>query len=319
MEGSLFIFNFRCVGRKIIYNLVLIGIIILILDSAIGKTLNYFYFTETSGVHYRTTVSMESNTAELLIFGSSRANHHYVAETLEKGLTMDTYNCGREGNTILYSYAIFKAVVKRYAPKVLIFDVNINELDYDKVSYERLSSLLPYYENHPEIRSIIELKGPFEKYKLISKIYPYNSILLTIAVGNMGLNMTRKSDLKGYVPLYDYIKDTTLHKIEMADGILDTNKVNAALGIIKYCNSNNILLIFIQSPLYAIGQNTISTNFFTKLAEENETIFWNFINDPDFINKPEYFQDQDHLNDNGANYFSNLLIGKITNLIPTQK
>ena len=318
MEVSLSISNFSIVIKRIISNLVLLSVIVFILDFTIGKTLNYFYFNEKSGLHYRTTVSIDSTTAGILIFGSSRANHHYIPETLEQRLNLNTYNCGREGNSILYSYAVFKAVVKRYTPQILIFDINLNELNYDKVSYERLSSLLPYYKNHPEIRDIVKLISPFEKYKLLSKIYPYNSMLLTIIIGNMGLNKTRKGDIKGYVPLNSNIKDKVLHKISSVNSTLDTAKVYAVSQIIKYCEINNIRLIFIQSPMYGIGQSTNTTDYFTKLNQENKVIFWNFMNDSVFINKPEYFQDQDHLNDKGANYFSNLLVSKLKYLNPIQ-
>jgi hypothetical protein len=319
MEVSLSISNFNIVFKRIIFNLGLLAIIVFILDFTIGKTLKYFYFNEKSGLYYRTTISIDSTTAGVLIFGSSRANHHYIPETFEQKLKLNTYNCGREGNSILYSYAIFKAIVKRYTPQILIFDINLNDLNFDKVSYERLSSLLPYYNNHFEIRDIVKLISPFEKYKLLSKIYPYNSMLLTIVIGNMGLNKTRKGDIKGYVPLNNNIKDKVLHNISSVNSTVDTTKMNAVSEIIKYCETNNIHVIFIQSPMYGIGQSTTTTDYFTKLSQENKVIFWNFMNDSVFINKPEYFQDQDHLNNKGANYFSNLLVSKLKYLYPIQK
>jgi hypothetical protein len=310
-EASLFIFNIKELIKKIIFNISIVVFIVFILDLVIGKTLRYYYFKETSGLHFRTTFSIDSTTAQVLIFGASRSSHHYVTELFKQKLSMGCYNCGRDGNSILYSYAIFKAATKRYNPIILIFDVNPNELNYELRSYDRLSSLLPYYKTHPEIRSIIKFKSSFEKYKMLSNIYPYNSSLLAIAIGNLELNKKRKDDSSGYIPLYNIIEDTILHNLNPVENYLDTNKVNAVTDIIQYCSKNNIRLVFVQSPLYAKVSNTLSTEYFKKLAKESNVIFWNFSNEPEFVKKPDFFQDMYHMNDKGAIYFSDILIQKI--------
>src|SRR5579885_1123861 len=53
-------------------------VMLFLLDFVIGSALRYFYFKQDSGLLYRTTYSMDSTRAEILIFGSSTANHHYV-------------------------------------------------------------------------------------------------------------------------------------------------------------------------------------------------------------------------------------------------
>lgn len=312
--GNLFIFNSKELIKRILINIFFVIIVVFLLDLIIGKTLNYLYFKETSGIHYRTTYSIDSTVAELLVFGASKANRHYDSELFEKDLGLSSYNCGRDGSSILYSYALFKAVTKRYKPKIIIFDINPSELFYDTQSYDRLSSLLPYYKNHSEIQDIIELRSHFERIKLISKIYPYNSSLLTIGIGNMEFNKKRKGDNLGYVPLFNSIIDTTIHNIEIDEGILDKNKLSALSDLIKYCKTANINLVFIQSPMYACVSNSKSTEFVEKMTNGENVIFWNYINDHEFLSKPEYFQDQYHLNDKGAKYFSRQVISKLKNI-----
>ena len=166
--------------KRLLINVSLVIIAIFLCDLGIGNILKFFYFRQASGAAYRTTYAIDSTTAEILIFGSSRANHHYVPGAFEDSLHCTFYNTGRDGNFILYNFAIFKAITKRYTPKSIIFDINPDEIEYRISSYERLSSILPYYHGHPEIRSTVNLRSPFEKIKLISATYPYNSILLTI-------------------------------------------------------------------------------------------------------------------------------------------
>ena len=41
---------------------------------------------------------------DILIFGSSRAVHHYNSSMIEDSLGMSCYNCGDDGNGIILSY-----------------------------------------------------------------------------------------------------------------------------------------------------------------------------------------------------------------------
>ncbi len=83
---------------------------------------------------------------------------------------MSCYNTGRDGKIIFYNYAVLKSILKRYTPKIAILDFNREEFSNDGESYDRLSSLFPYYYNHPEIRPILKLKNPLKKLKLFKNI-----------------------------------------------------------------------------------------------------------------------------------------------------
>lgn len=283
------------------------------MDFILGNILRYLYFHQTSGLLYRTTYSIDSTKAHILVFGSSRANHHYVPEIFEDNLEMSFYNTGRDGNFLLYNYAIFKAIVARYNPRIVIFDLNPDELVFDPNEYDRLSSLLPYYKNHPEIRDIICMKSHYEKLKLVSSIYPFNSSILTIGIGNIERNKLRKSDRKGYVALKGYMSNTRLNYIETMDGTLDPNKVNALNDIIGYCKTNNIKLYFIQSPIFARVKSIDGLNTLEQIISKNNAKYVSFVNDPVFLASPMYFKDQSHLNEIGANIFSKIVVRRILN------
>ena len=149
--------------------LLVLFITLVFFDFIIGSLLNIFYFKQESGLQYRTTYSIEKTTADLLIFGSSTANHNYHPGIFQNRLNMSYYNVGRDGKSIFYHYAVLEAVLKRYTPKMIIYDFDEHEFSKDQESYDRLSSFLPYYKKHPEIRSIVDLKSPYEKYKTTVK------------------------------------------------------------------------------------------------------------------------------------------------------
>src|ERR1022692_3882494 len=232
--------------------LILFLVILFALDSVIGGMLKHFYFRQESGFLYRTTYALDSTKAEILIFGSSTANHHYRPVTFERRLNMSCYNTGRDGNTIFYNYAVLKSVLKRYTPKMAILDFNDRDFMKDQDSYDRMASLLPYYDNNPELRSLIFLKSPFEKYKLISKIYPYNSLLFSIGIGNTKFNKSREiaTDENGFVPLSGDWKEPLTTKLASIKYELDTFKINIFKSFIKDCIHSKIKLYIFISPKF---------------------------------------------------------------------
>ncbi|MEO6136078.1 MAG: hypothetical protein ABIP35_13060 [Ginsengibacter sp.] len=293
--------------------------IIFVLDFSIGRILKSFYFTQDSGLLFRTTFAMDSTTAQMLIFGSSTANHHYEPHSFENRLNVSLYNAGRDGNNIFYHFAVLQGILIRYSPKIAILDFNKLEFAKNPDSYDRITSLLPYYETNPKIRSIIELKSPYEKYKLLSKIYPFNSILFTVAVGNLDVNKDRKNnnDIDGYIPISKVWKnplslDTPVLKYE-----IDSNKVKYFRSFITECIKSDVNLFIVVSPRFIkYTTEDISIALAHEISDEFNIPFYDFSNDPYFLNHPELFADISHLNQNGAKIYSNKVIDKILDYHP---
>ncbi|MDP1620908.1 MAG: hypothetical protein Q8M08_01080 [Bacteroidales bacterium] len=273
--------------------------------------MKFFYFRQSSGLLFRTTYAIDSTKADILVFGSSRANHHYVPEIFEDSLNGTFYNTGRDGNFILYNYAIFKTIIQRYQPKLIIMDINPEELEFNANTYERLSSLLPYSRDHKEIRSITALRSPWEKIKLFSSVYPYNSLLLTIAVGNLEYNRNRKPDIKGYVPVFRKMKNEKVDTIQVEYGFPDRNKINALSQIINICKQQKIQLLFVRSPVYSIIHDKYFNNIISDLCSEYKVNYFDLSNQEIFITSPAWYVDRNHLNDEGARVFSNLVVNCI--------
>jgi hypothetical protein len=285
--------------------------ILITIDKLTGQVLRHYYFTQKYGALSRTTYAIDSTQAEILVFGSSRASHHYVPDIFEEELHMSFYNTGRDGNFLFYSTAIFKLIINRYKPKIVLLDLLPNELYYDRTSYDRLASLLPYIKDHPEIKGIIELKSPFEKYKLISSIYPFNSLILNIINGNLELFKYSSPEQKGYVPLKNHLLDTILVERKPFVEPIDKNKLEALLEIIRLCKKYDIQLILISSPIYGIVNHDKMSDLIKQLADANNVIYFNFTNNSAFLSTPKYFQDPLHLNHMGAYYFSHVIAKEI--------
>jgi hypothetical protein len=297
--------------KYFIFKVLLFILLVILLDFGIGSILRYYYFRQHSGFLYRTTYAMDKTTADILILGASTANHQYDPEIFEKGLNMSCYNAGRDGSNIFYHYAILKAALKRYSPKIIILEMR-GELAKTTDSYDRLSMLLPYYESHPEIRQIIKPKSPFEKIKMLSKIYPYNSMLFSIAVGNFKHNALRFNDNKGYLPL-NRIWDEPLEMISKPlYSQLDTNKIKTYESIIKECISANVKLYIVSSPNFYKTKYVENSDVKAKeIAEKYNIKFLDYSQDSVFLANSNYFVDIHHLNSSGATVLSNRVVGEI--------
>ncbi|MFT3680254.1 MAG: hypothetical protein QM791_08260 [Ferruginibacter sp.] len=301
--------------KRFTLKLLTLFIIVFALDFACGKLLQYFYFKQSSGWNYRTTYAMENTTDSLLIFGSSRAVQQYHPEILQDRLNLSYYNCGRDGNFMLYNYAVLKSVLKRHKPKMIIFDFIKGQFKENPSEYERLAILLPYYKTHPEIREVVNRRSEFEKFKLLSNTYPYNSTMFNTLIGNMEFNKKRHNDIKGYV-IFDNVWDRPLKTVTQPEKYdFDTVFLNTYESFIKDCVDANVKLYIVCSPYYELSPFTDTSIALGKsIAQKYKVDFIDLSKDTFLIKQPALFSDSMHLNDDGAKIFSNIVadeIGKI--------
>jgi len=286
------------------------------LDLTIGKILQHFYFTSKTGVNFETRYSMDSTNADIIILGSSRASHHYIPQLIQDSIGMSCYNTGRDGNYLFYSYSIFKSITKRYTPKIIVLDINPDELGFNQKYYDGLSTLLPYYKTKPELQRIINLKSCFERIKLQSSIYPFNSTLLELFKANLNANSEVTKALKGYIPLYgSSINKSKIGKVEneVVSARIDTNKIAVLTDLAKECNKLGVKLLVFNSPRYSNAINVKAEKYIADIMKSNRADFTNYGHDNYFLTNPDLFKDASHLNNNGAIVFTNLVIDRILN------
>lgn len=294
---------------KFARNFIILFVILLVLDYAIGTTLKHYYFKQKSGLLYRTTYSIDSTKANFVVFGSSRANHHYVPSVFENKFNTTFYNCGRDGCNMIYSVAVLSAVVDRYKPKQIVFDFIPGDLGSSEE--DKLSPLLPY-RNNPAIKPYIKYNSQFEKYKLLSKMYPYNSLLTNIIVGNLAANKKRSMNEEGYVAL-DKIMPDEPKKVFEAKPIIPL-RAKILDDILFKLNQKQIPVVVVISPSYLSYKpdNAEAVTIKNICSKYNNAKFINYENSPDFDDH-QLFSDNFHLNNTGAIKFSKDLSARLMN------
>jgi hypothetical protein len=282
--------------------LLLILVLLISADLLLGNLLETLYLRMNPLSSYgKTTYAIERANADLFVFGSSRASHHYVPEYFEKAFDKTFYNLGQDGQNIFYHYAILQAVQKRSSkPRSIILDFSPYEFSTTQLDYDRLSVLLPYYQRNEEIRSVVNLRGQFEHLKAYSNLYRYNSLAPNILIHNI-MTIDEKHN-KGYQPLLGEWKeevkvDNTLEKI-------DDKAIEVFRSFIVEAKATGSNLYIVVSPLYKRFNKTQSMAIAESICLDNNVPFIDLSQDTTFLSSAKYFKDVGHLNNRGAEVFS---------------
>lgn len=247
-------------SRRFFRNALILLIVTAVLDQLCGEILHFMYFRQKAGPNAETTFTFTRMDDDAFILGSSRGRRNYNPKIISDSLGISVYNAGHDGQTIFYEQAIVRMALARYTPKMVIIDLNPEEMYYREVHYDRLNVLAPYYKNYPEVREIYLLKGvrdrhangndfyikpvkyadnawdnfwfrlhsfeqyalPFntERFKMLSAIYPYNSTVLDILTG---IFKNRKSD-SGFKPLNGIITQSKAEELISQNAVLREEK-----------------------------------------------------------------------------------------------
>lgn len=243
---------------------------------------------------------------DILIFGSSRAIHHYNPEIIEDSLQMSCYNCGRDGNGIIFSYGMYRLFKNRYTPKFIIYDI-IDDFDLiNENNNEKYLEWLRCYYDKPGIDSIFINVDKNEKYKMIPQMRWYNYKFIQIASDYIS---PKQSDIKGYRPLEGIIKYEPI-EINNKPIHYDNLKLEYFKLLIKDCKEKGTKLIFVVSPKYKGGKKQ-SYEAIIRLAKHENIPFFYYYNDNEISSKKKYFEDSMHMNKYGAEEYTKKIINDI--------
>ncbi len=291
-----------------------IGVVsIVICDYLVGSGLECFYektkkFSHLGHISY----TMDKSNEDVLIFGTSRAHHHYDSNLIADSLGMTTYNTGLDGHFIFYQTAALKAVLARYTPKKVILDFS-GSFKYIQGDYDRLATLLPYYNTHPELEEIVMMRSYFERYKLFSKIYPFNSQFLTIAKGNIVKSKNGEKGLNGYAPLKEVYQGSLDSISTDSKYEVDQNKIKIFREFLKLSKENNIDVVVVCSPNYYMYDKSYSIDLCREICSDFDVPFLDYSKDDFYLNHKEMFKDKTHMNKDGATIFTKEIIKYLMN------
>ncbi|WP_290793208.1 hypothetical protein [Flavihumibacter sp. UBA7668] len=295
---------------KKILSILAFVVLAVLLDRFSGYLLSNCYFSDKSAKVDKLVYSVLKTKEDVLVFGSSRAQHHYNSAVLEDSLNLTVFNAGAGGQNIYYHTGILKAAFERYQPKVVLLDMSYIDYEVTPPTWDRekLSLLLPFTQKSDAAKETVLLRGHFEQLKMQSDLYRFNSTIYQIVKNNVSGELEHQ---QGYVAL-NHVYNGAPQKAVSAEAAIDSAKLNYLSDFIEYAKSNQAKVIVLVSPHYIEKHQSANLNFVTNLLKEKHGIsVWNYEQDPQYLSKKEWFHDAFHLNDAGATVFSSAISKRI--------
>lgn len=303
--------------KKFIINILVFFGIVAVLDMAVGKAFWYLQSTKAGGRTGAEYYANKESSEDVIIMGSSRAQHHYVPQIISDSLGLTCINAGQSGNGIVLQYGRWKLISMRYAPKLIIYDVTYyyDLMKNDNMAY--VDRLKPFCNNSVIYEYVSEL-FPLEQVKLFAQMYRYNYKFLEI------LSDSRMSavDNDGYEPLFGKIKDkrVLIGKVSSQIGGVEYDELKMSLfeKFVGECRKKGTKLIFVVSPTFNdYNNNSDIYEPIIDVAKRNNIPCFLY-NNTTFTYDEELFKDTQHLNNDGAMAFTKELTGRIKELISNE-
>lgn len=257
--------------------------------------------------------------ADIVVVGSSRAECHYDCHILIDSLKDYTvYNGGGDGQGFYYCNTIVNCLLRRYAPKVIIWDFRVYELIDEEM--ENLSLLYPYYGSNEYItKTLLQYEGSAFKYKMLLNAYRYNGTAARI----LRSIYTSKDNLQnryGYGPRQVNPNNSDIIPYDYNphfNAPIDAHKVELLRTTIDLAKEKGTQIIIAVSPMYnQYDDNNNSMSTTRQICLDNDIPFIDDGQLPEFIHNNEYSVDNNHLNYIGAEHFTKYFVEQIKNYIP---
>jgi len=299
--------------KRFVIRLLVFFAIMFILDRGFGQAMKYLQDHAKGGYVGHHNYILHQANEDILIFGSSRAIHHYNPLIIEDSLGMSCYNCGQDGNGIVLFYGWWQMIKDRYQPKMIIYDVNPSfDLLKGEDNCKYLGWLRSEYDND-DVKRIFEDVDPMEKYKMLSMMYRYNSKFLQNITDYV--HPLFNISPNGYLPLegeMDKMKIKEGSEERLSSYAFDSQKLTYMEVLIKDMKKRNIKLIFVASPIW-YGMNNLALKPLSALCKKHGIPFYDYSNGKNFIHNDGLFIDGVHLNEHGADLFTTRLCAILKN------
>jgi hypothetical protein len=291
--------------KKYIVKIFIFFAIMISLDVVVGYLSDYLVENAKGGATLKNEYICEKTKEDILIFGSSRAFHHYNPQIIQDSLNMTCYNCGYDACGIITAYGLLRTLYKRYTPKVILYEVTpkFDCLEGDNFSF--LGPLKLIYSKS-DIEDVFENVSYNEKFKMKSGMYRVNSKFIQLITENV---MNRNQTIQGFLPedrQMDFEPENVAPEINES---YDSLKVSYLNKFVELCKNKGISLVFMVSPSYK-ATNDAYFEYMIKFAEKNNIPFINYYCYKPITENKEFFYDEIHLNRKGADEYTKTFVSE---------
>lgn len=290
--------------KQFIIKFLCCGALVVAIDFAVGITHSRIFGNLPDKTSMVSTIyySLFKKSADVLILGSSTANHHYNSKMMEDSLGMSVYNSGLDGRDMIYFDVVLQSAIHRHIPKYVVLDIGSVHLDGSWIN--RISDTKLYYGESEPVTHYYDTETDWQqRLKLHSALYRYNKTLSYL----IRVKLDAPNNLNGYAPLagnrtgfeWEVKSDFKLNSIELAH--LD--------NIVSLCKKRKVTLVLVQSPQAL--DNVDFDEWIANYASSHGISILQENKDAYYFDNPALFYDGSHLNSKGADEFTKNVISEI--------
>lgn len=299
--------------KKYITKILIFFAIVAVIDFCVGFVGGYLQSHAKGGDTRKTNDLVMNDQHDILVFGSSRACHHYDAPFMSDTLNLDVFNAGYDGNGVILSYGLLSMMLERYQPKLILFDVepafDINVYAADNGNKRYITPLKPYYQN-AGVSEVIRGVSEEEWMKSYSGMMRYNTAIISKALDYVqGSGVSNK----GYIPMKGVYTGEP-NKKKGNGPKRDAIKLEYVEKLLVLAQSKNVPIAVVASPKYG-QKNAEDVQPVIDICRKHNIPFIDYYANEEFMQHKEWFVEPMHLNDVGAREFSRKVVGNINSLL----
>lgn len=300
---------------KIGFKLFIFISLLFVTDILVGKVFTYLLTKQIDGRFYKIKYSLDHSFEDIIIIGSSRGETNYNPNVFSKVLSMNCWNASRGGQSIPYFITVGKEILSRYSPKIIILNLETSALE-GQIDNERVGILRPFTNLHKHIHAYLSQINRFEKYKLKSNIYINNSVSFYFFRPFFLKNKDGSPGESGWKPQRGKLAPSIIpenrgYRNANSKQALNPDKVLMFNGLVELAHEKKSKIIVVFSPEFPIVSETATMEYIKLFSKVKNYYTFDFSRNTTFTGKLNYFFDEQHMNDDGANVFSYMIANEI--------
>ncbi|WP_139958144.1 hypothetical protein [Flavicella sediminum] len=261
-------------------------------------------------------------TADIAIYGSSRAWVHINSSILENYLATKVYNFGMDGHNFWLQYLRHQEYLEHNKPpKIIVLSVDVFSLKKRKDLF-RSRQFIPFMFWNSAIEKFTSSYNGFgfeDYYFPLFRYYGSTSGASSLLKPASYIKPYRNKGYRGHELQWNH----DLAKAKLSDEnryiAIDSSSVSLFEKFLIECKSKKIKTLFVYTPEYIEGQDFIKNRkeifeIYMRFSEKYKIPFLDYSND-DLSHDKTFFYNASHLNKKGSDLFSKKLANDLKPLI----
>lgn len=308
--------------KKFILKVILFFALAAVVDIICGESFELLRCRARGGQTFKNEYLFNTSKDDILVLGSSRANHHYIPSIITDSLGLTCYNAGVQGCGIIPAYIYYHIVCDRNKPKLVLYEVTPN-YDYlkDQGGYSKYLGAVRQYADIDVVKNVNrDFSDVLEPFRLLSRMYRNNSCLIK----NVKDILLPAPNYNGYDPLHGKMRSNAIKQNEETKSnnvniIVDSLKLFYVEKLLTEIINDGVGLVCIVSPRFDPLSTGIDDQYtpIKEMCKKYGVPFIDNTNSVGIADEMALFQDYGHLNDNGAKKYTSSLVPILKQYITT--